>query len=132
MFINTRNQKKHSIRLFVFAITAGVTMLAGSYQSAFAAWGSQKTFKSPEEAFKAIAEAVKENDTKELLAIFGPSGKGLIFSGDEVADKAGRGNFLMAYEGIALGSLRPILRLRISSLPAIVSNSNGHLSSFPI
>ena len=73
-------------------------MLTGFYQSVFSAEGGQKTFKSPEEAVKALAEAVKGNDTKELLAIFGSSGKELIFSGDEVADKTGRGHFIKAYE----------------------------------
>ncbi len=98
MFINIENQKKHPIYLSVFAIIAGVAMLAGLCQSAFSAEGGQKTFKSPEEAVKALTKAVKENDTKELLAIFGPSGKELIFSGDEVADKTGREHFIKAYE----------------------------------
>ena len=98
MFINTWNQKKHSICRFGFAIVAGVMMLAGFHQGAFAAEGSQKTFKSPEEAVKALAEAVKGSDTKKLLAIFGPKGKELILSGDEVADKTGREHFVKAYE----------------------------------
>jgi hypothetical protein len=98
MFINTWNQKKHSICLFSFVIVAGVMMLAGFYQSAFAVDANQKSFKSPEEAVKTLAEAVKGNDTKELLAIFGPSGKELIFSGDEIADKTGRERFIKAYE----------------------------------
>jgi hypothetical protein len=73
-------------------------MLAGFYRGAFAADANQKTFKSPEGAVKALAEAVKGNDMKELLAIFGPSGKELIFSGDEIADKIGRERFIKAYE----------------------------------
>jgi hypothetical protein len=98
MFINTRNQKKHSISRLGFAIVAGVMMLAVFHQGVFAAEGSQKSFKSPEEAVKALAEAVKGNDTKELLAIFGSSGKELVSSGDKVADEAGRERFTKAYE----------------------------------
>ena len=98
MFINTWNQKKRSMCRFGFAIIAGVMMLAGFYQSAFAADAKQKSFKSPEEAVKALVGAVKGNDTKELLTIFGPAGKELIFSGDEVADKAWRDRFVKAYE----------------------------------
>jgi hypothetical protein len=98
MFTNTGNQKKHSMRLFGFVIIAGVMMFVCSYQSAFSAEDSRKTFKSPEEAVKILAKAVKENDTKKLLAIFGSSGKELIFSGDEVADKTGRERFIKAYE----------------------------------
>ena len=59
MFINTWNQKKHSISRFCFAIVAGVMMLAGFHQGAFAAEGSQKSFKSPEDAVKALTEAVE-------------------------------------------------------------------------
>ena len=98
MFINRWNQKKHSVCLFCFAIIAGMVMLAGFYQSAFAADANQNNFNSPEEAVRALTEAVKGNDTKELLAIFGPLGKELIFSGDEVADKTGRERFIKAYE----------------------------------
>jgi hypothetical protein len=98
MFINRWNQKKRSMCRFGFVIIAAVIMLAGFQQSAFTAHANPKSFKSPEEAVKALAEAVKGNDTKELFAIFGPSGKELISSGDEVADKTGRDRFVKAYE----------------------------------
>jgi hypothetical protein len=98
MFINARNQKRHSTVRFGLVIIAGVIMLAGSHRGAMAAEGSQKSFKSPEEAVQALAEAAKRNDTKELLGLFGPAGKELIFSGDEVADKTGREHFVKAYE----------------------------------
>ena len=98
MFINTWDQKKRSICRFGFAIIAAAMMLAGFYRSAFAADVRQKSFKSPEEAVKTLAGAVKGNDTKELLTILGPAGKELVFSGDEVADKSGRDRFVKAYE----------------------------------
>jgi len=98
MFINTGNQKKRSMCRFGFAIIATVMTLAAFYQIAFATNAKQKSFKSPEEAVKALIDAVRGNDTKELLAIFGPAGKELIFSGDEVADKAWRERFVKAYE----------------------------------
>lgn len=60
----------------------------------------QKGFASPEEAVKALANAIKADDTKELPALFGPAGKALIYSGDEVADRAGRERFVKAYEEI--------------------------------
>jgi hypothetical protein len=100
MFANTWSKKKHSISLFCFAIIAGAMMLAGFYQSAFAKDASQKSYRSPEEAIRALIGAVRGNDTKELLAIFGPSGKELIFSGDKVVDETGRGRFIKAYEGM--------------------------------
>ena len=82
-------------------LVAAVIMAVGFYQSVFAAEVkqiAQKTFKSPEEAVKSLMDAVKSNDTKELLAIFGPAGKEIISSGDEVADKAGRERFIKDYE----------------------------------
>ena len=74
--------------LIMFAFTA----------TAFAAAAQQKTFSSPEEAVKATATAAKNNDDKELLAIFGPSAKELLFSGDSVADKQRRARFIAAYD----------------------------------
>lgn len=85
---------------FGFAILAAVMMSAGFDQGVFAADAGQKSFKSPEEAIKALIDAVKGNDTKELMAIFGPAGKELIFSGDEVADQIGRDRFGKAYEAM--------------------------------
>ncbi len=98
MSINTWNQKKRSMFRFALAMIAALTMSAGFYESAFAADAKQKSFKSPEEAAKALIVAVKGNDTKELLAILGPAGKEVISSGDEVAGKAWRDRFVKAYE----------------------------------
>jgi hypothetical protein len=66
----------------------------------------QKKFKSPEDAFRAVVEATKNNDTSELLAIFGPEGRDIISSGDAVADRAGRVRFVKsAEEGIKFSKL---------------------------
>ena len=53
----------------------------------------QKVFGSPEEAMKAIAEAVQAGDVKGVMAILGPEGEDILSSGDEVADKAHREDF---------------------------------------
>lgn len=100
MFTNRCNQKKCWMGGFGFAILTAVMVLAGLGQSLFAADAGPKYFKSPDEAVKALIDATKENDTKELMAIFGPAGKELIFSGDEVADQFGRGRFVKAYEAM--------------------------------
>ncbi|MBN1548404.1 MAG: DUF2950 domain-containing protein [Syntrophaceae bacterium] len=78
-----------------------VIMLIGFYQTVFASEVKRavpRTFKSPEEAAKGLMAAVKLHDTKELLAIFGPEGKKIIFSGDPVNDKAERERFVKAYD----------------------------------
>jgi hypothetical protein len=98
MFINTWNQKRRSTRRFGFVIIAAVMTFAGFCQIVFAIDAKQKSFKSPEEAVKALSDAVKGNDTKELLTIFGPEGKELVSSGDKVADETGREHFIKAYE----------------------------------
>jgi len=83
-----------SLRCLV-ALFAVVLIFFGSYQRADA---QQKTFKTPEEAAKSLADALRSNNTKELLAIFGTAGKGIISSGDKVADKAESERFVKNYE----------------------------------
>jgi len=57
----------------------------------------QRTFTSPEEAVRAMVEALNSNDSKALEAIFGPGSRDLLTSGDPVADKSGRERFLRLY-----------------------------------
>jgi hypothetical protein len=59
---------------------------------------AQKTFSSPEEAVKAAIAAARSNNDKELLAIFGPQSKEILFSGDPVADKQRRAEFVADYD----------------------------------
>jgi hypothetical protein len=58
----------------------------------------QKTYTSPGEAADAMIAAAKAGNTDALLQIFGPEGKDLLSSGDEVADKNGRNNIVQRYE----------------------------------
>ncbi len=80
--------------LLILAAAAVAFAFAGISDAAV----KQRTFASPEAAVKALIEAGKKHDMNELLAIFGPGGKEILFSGDEVADKQGREAFLNAYE----------------------------------
>jgi hypothetical protein len=57
----------------------------------------QKTFASPAAAGAALFEAAKTGDQNELMAIFGPEGKDLVFSGDPVKDKNTAQRFVNAY-----------------------------------
>ena len=90
--------KDVSARLIVLvALVISITMtfwLAGVSHAVL----KQKTFSSPEEAVKTAVTAARNNDDKELIAIFGPSAKDLIFSGDAVADKQRRERFLKLYD----------------------------------
>jgi hypothetical protein len=56
-----------------------------------------KTFATPEEAGNAIIASAKSGDQDELIAIFGPDTKQLLFSGDPVQDKNGIQKFTDGY-----------------------------------
>lgn len=57
----------------------------------------QKTFASPAAAGAALLDAAKSGDQKALMAIFGPEGKDVLFSGDAVKDKNTAQRFVTAY-----------------------------------
>jgi hypothetical protein len=74
-------------------------ILFGLHAASFAASApQQKTFPSAADAVKAAISAAKSNDDKELLAIFGAPAKELILSGDPVADKQRRAQFIKAFD----------------------------------
>jgi hypothetical protein len=81
-----------------FVLCAAVLVAFDLREISFAAAAQQKTFASAEEAVKAAVAAAKSNDDKELLAIFGADAKDLMSSGDPVADKERRAQFIRAYE----------------------------------
>ena len=58
----------------------------------------QRTFTSPEEAVKAVIEALISENLNALEAIFGPGSRDLLTSGDPVADQSGRERFLKLYD----------------------------------
>ncbi|HEU4345360.1 MAG TPA: DUF2950 domain-containing protein [Candidatus Binatia bacterium] len=80
------------------ALTAAFLTTFGLNEMLLAATAQQKSFSSAEEAVKATVDAAKRNDTKELLAIFGAQAREILFSGDAVADKQRREQFLAAYD----------------------------------
>jgi hypothetical protein len=82
-------------RLFAAAVVVIVFIFVGLKADAAV---KQKGFATPEDAAKAVVTAARNNDDKEMMSIFGPSSKDLIFSGDAVADKQRRERFLKAYD----------------------------------
>jgi type II secretory pathway pseudopilin PulG len=75
-----------------------VAMVLLAYSLSYAAAAKQKSFSSAEEAVKSAIAAARSNNDKELLAIFGADAKEILFSGDPVADKQRRAQFLAAYD----------------------------------
>jgi hypothetical protein len=92
----TRSDKTLLLPLILALVCAVVVILSAPVSSA--ATAKQKTFASPEEAVKALVDAMKTGDKAELSAIFGSGSESLISSGDDVGDKSGRERFLKSYE----------------------------------
>lgn len=93
--------KKHFGWNYVVSITLVLLLIicAGYTPVQAAAKGiQQKTYGSPEDAAKALFEAIKSNDIKQMSAVLGPQGKDVISSGDETADRELRENFVKLYE----------------------------------
>ena len=79
-------------------LVLAIVLASGAAQEALgAAAVKQRTFSSPEEGVRALVDAAKSNDTKELLNILGPEAKSLIESGDPVSDRATRERFVTSY-----------------------------------
>jgi hypothetical protein len=99
MSLGINHKKKLFMSLVVLGVTIALaTLVGGPNWHATAAEIKQKNFQSPEDAVKALIDAARGDDTKELLTIFGPTGKEIIFSGDEVADGEGRKRFVKVFD----------------------------------
>lgn len=79
------------------ALAVGLVGALGA-PAAPVAGAKQASFASPEEAVKALVEALKAGDRKALRAILGPEARPLISSGDKVADKEARQHLVDAYD----------------------------------
>jgi hypothetical protein len=87
----------HSGYLPKFAAVA-ILLLAGMPAISSAQQPGQKTFSSAEEASGALVAAAQANDEKAMLDIFGPEGKQIVSSGDDVQDQESRANFVKKYQ----------------------------------
>jgi hypothetical protein len=92
-----------AVRACAFAIGIAVALCCAPAMSAPAS--GPATFASPEQAVDALLAAARGNNAEELLTIFGPAGRDLVSSGDEVADREARARLV---EHFAQG--RQILR----------------------
>ena len=95
MILSGKKRKKHEtgLRSCLAALGLIFTFIISSTPAS-----AQKMFSSPEEAVKAAIAAARSNNDNELLAIFGPKAKEILFSGDPVADKQRRSEFVAAYD----------------------------------
>ncbi|MDO8432832.1 MAG: DUF2950 domain-containing protein [Candidatus Binatus sp.] len=117
--------KDWGVRLLAAAIA---TQLLGGIALA----AEPKTFGTPEEAAKAMVDALRADNRDALLVIFGDEGKGLLDSGDPVADKNAIANFLKAYDQMHRFSggsdVKLVLLVGAENWPApipVAKNSSG-------
>jgi hypothetical protein len=85
-------------RLFLTCLVALPLIVLCIRGDAAAAAPKQKTFPSTQAAVEALVKATRENDTKELMALFGPGSMPLVSSGDEIEDQQRREQFVKAYD----------------------------------
>src|SRR5688572_15371494 len=85
------SRARTGLKIFVIMLSLSGTSFAASAPQ-------QKTFPSAADAVKAAISAARSNDDKELLTIFGAQAKDLISSGDAVADKQRRAQFIKAFD----------------------------------
>jgi len=93
-----RFDKALLLPLLLALVCAAATALSPLDATAATAKAQPKTFASPEEAAKALVDAMKTGDKAQLSVLFGPGSESLISSGDDVEDKIVRERFLKNYE----------------------------------
>jgi hypothetical protein len=80
----------------------GVVLLIASLSAGLSVPASgavvQRRFASLEDATTALIDAIRAADRKALLAILGEAGRGLVFSGDQVADRRAGERFVAKYD----------------------------------
>jgi hypothetical protein len=72
---------------------ASLVMLATGLLIEASPQDTQRRFPTPQAAAQALVDAAAQNDTANLLKLFGPAGKDIVQSGDAADDKAARAEF---------------------------------------
>jgi len=88
---------RNCLAMAVLTLAVVLASCGKAEKAAEKAVSQQKTFASPADAGSALLEAAKAGDENTLLAIFGPEGRQILYSGDPVEDKNNREKFVAAY-----------------------------------
>ncbi len=88
--------RRHAGRVLSFG-PAVAGLLCACAVTVLAQTGAQRTFASPEDAVKALADTVKAGNLEALLAIFGPEGKELIDSSEPAVARENQQVFTVAF-----------------------------------
>jgi hypothetical protein len=84
----------------------GIGSIAAHAQGGAEAAQQQQTFASPEEGVAALVDALRKNDRPALESVLGPGSADIIYSGDPVADRNAKDEFLKEYD--AKSTLVPV------------------------
>ena len=84
--------------LLMAGVALLLSMTACDKKTASPAQASPRTFVSPEDAGKALADAAKSQSQEEIMTILGPGSSDIISSGDPAQDKASFEGFAKAYQ----------------------------------
>ena len=90
-----------SVRRLLLAIGVALAIPTGacnSKQQAAPVQSGPRTFSSPEDAGKALAEGAKSQDQNAILQIFGPGSAEILSTGNATEDKASLDGFAKAYQ----------------------------------
>lgn len=81
-------------------LLAALALLASCHQTQKSASenAAQRIFASPEEAGATLVAAARSGDQGSLLAIFGPGGEEVLFTGDSVRDQDNLKGFVASYD----------------------------------
>lgn len=79
-------------------LSLALAIVLGLQSATFAAVPAPKSFESLDEAVDALVGAIRAADRKGVVAILGPKGNALVWSGDPVADREAFQRFTAAYD----------------------------------
>jgi hypothetical protein len=85
------------MRFRMMLLIATALVMAMAVPHASAQEPGEKTFASPQDAAKALDEAVKADDKTAMVGVLGSSASGVVASGDDVQDKKNRDIFLQRF-----------------------------------
>jgi hypothetical protein len=93
-----RADRRQGVQWCVIGIVLAIVSLTAMWALPASGAITQRRFASPEEATRALVDALRAGDRKAMLEIFGEGAKGLVSSGDEVSDRRSFERFVKAYD----------------------------------
>jgi hypothetical protein len=86
------------LQIWLAVLLGAVAWSVAAFATAPVTSARQGIFQSPEQAVEALVAANRNRQLKTLLKILGPGGPRVLYSGDRVADDAGRAKFVATYD----------------------------------